>query len=189
MVTKHGRRVTCSPCHLRAGFAASSARFCEKTGKTSGVAGACQTEAGWEGASGIPKESFLLRCRNSIVHSNSYPVHSTVSLMDRMSTDNLDLMLGVLPPSVRDALSKAGELEDLIEVVVDLGRRPEARYTSRSVYLNESLVSRQEIEYVESRIGHFTRDNRAGIERTLHRISAMRNRLGEIVGLTCRVGR
>ena len=109
--------------------------------------------------------------------------------MDRMSTDNLDLMLGVLPPSVRDALAKAGDLEDLIEVVLDLGRRPEARYTSRSVYLNESLVTRQEIEYVESRIGHFTRDNRAGIERTLHRISAMRNRLGEIVGLTCRVGR
>jgi stage III sporulation protein SpoIIIAA len=109
--------------------------------------------------------------------------------MDRVSTDNLDLMLGVLPPPIRVALKDAGNLDELVEVVLDLGRRPEARYTSSSLYLTQKLITKEEIEYVESRVGHFTRDNRAGIERTLHRISAMRNRLGEIVGLTCRVGR
>jgi stage III sporulation protein SpoIIIAA len=109
--------------------------------------------------------------------------------MDRVSTDNLDLLLGVLPVRIRDALTATGYIESLIEVVMDLGRRPEARYISHSLFLLDELVSREQIEYVESRIGHFTRDNRAGIERTLHRISAMRNRVGEIVGLTCRVGR
>ncbi len=105
------------------------------------------------------------------------------------STDNLDLLLNVLPPHIREALFSAGKPDMLVEVVLDLGRQPEARYPGRAVYLNDSLVSREDIQYVESRVGHFTRDNRAGIERTLHRISAMRNRLGEIVGLTCRVGR
>jgi stage III sporulation protein SpoIIIAA len=107
---------------------------------------------------------------------------------DQVSTDNLDLMLGVLPPHIREALAR-GNTESLIEVVLDLGRQPEARYTERAVYLDESLVTREDLQYVSSRVGQFTRDNRAGIERTLHRISAMRNRLGEIVGLTCRVGR
>ncbi|MCI0488359.1 MAG: AAA family ATPase [Blastocatellia bacterium] len=106
-----------------------------------------------------------------------------------VSTDNLDLLLNVLPPHIRDALSGEDQDDLLIEVVLDLGRQPEARYPGRAVYLTDSLVTREEIQYVASRVGHFTRDNRAGIERTLHRISAMRNRLGEIVGLTCRVGR
>jgi stage III sporulation protein SpoIIIAA len=106
-----------------------------------------------------------------------------------VSTDNIDLLLNVLPPHIRDALTGAGNIESLVEVVLDLGRRPEARYPGEASYLTESLVTREDIHFVESRVGHFTRDNRAGIERTLHRISAMRNRLGEIVGLTCRVGR
>src|SRR5262245_20373995 len=80
-------------------------------------------------------------------------------------------------------------MESLIEVVLDLGRQPEARYTAHALYLDDSLITRDDLQYVASRVGQFTRDNRAGIERTLHRISAMRNRLGEIVGLTCRVGR
>ncbi|HKS41359.1 MAG TPA: AAA family ATPase, partial [Blastocatellia bacterium] len=108
---------------------------------------------------------------------------------ERTSTDNLDLLLVVLPPPIRDALGRDGNIESLIEVVLDLGRQPEARYPGEAVYLNDSLVTREDIQYVESRVGHFTRDNRAGIERTLHRISAMRNRVGNIVGLTCRVGR
>jgi stage III sporulation protein SpoIIIAA len=98
-------------------------------------------------------------------------------------------MLIVLPPPIRDALARAGKIESVIEIVLDLGRQPEARYPGEAIYLNESLVTREDIQYVESRVGRFTRDNRAGIERTLHRISAMRNRVGEIVGLTCRVGR
>jgi stage III sporulation protein SpoIIIAA len=114
---------------------------------------------------------------------------TTVGQTENVSTDNLDLMLAVLPIPIRDALARAGNMESLIEVVLDLGRQPEARYTAHALYLDESLVTRDDLQYVASRVGQFTRDNRAGIERTLHRISAMRNRLGEIVGLTCRVGR
>src|SRR5437870_4791813 len=95
----------------------------------------------------------------------------------------------VLPPHIREALNRQGEIGSLIEVVLDLGRQPEARYPGEARYLNDALVTREDLRYVESRVGQFTLDNRAGIERTLHRISAMRNRLGEIVGLTCRVGR
>src|SRR5262244_2560868 len=114
---------------------------------------------------------------------------TTVGQTEHVSTDNLDLMLAVLPIPIRDALTRAGNMESLIEVVLDLGRQPEARYTAHALYLDDSLVTRDDLQYVASRVGQFTRDNRAGIERTLHRISAMRNRLGEIVGLTCRVGR
>jgi stage III sporulation protein SpoIIIAA len=114
---------------------------------------------------------------------------TTISEKERVSTDNLDLMLGVLPQPIRQALTRAENVDSLIEVVLDLGRRPEARYPSRALYLDDSLVTREDLQHVASRVGQFTRDNRAGIERTLHRISAMRNRLGEIVGLTCRVGR
>src|SRR6185503_586222 len=114
---------------------------------------------------------------------------TTISDTEHVSTDNLDLMLAVLPKPIRDALERAGHMESLIEVVLDLGRRSEARYTQQALYLDDSVVTREDLHYVASRVGQFTRDNRAGIERTLHRISAMRNRVGEIVGLTCRVGR
>jgi stage III sporulation protein SpoIIIAA len=108
---------------------------------------------------------------------------------DVISVDNLDLLLGMLPPHIREALLREGQSESLMEVVLDLGRRPEARYPGHAVYLDNVAVTREDLQYAESRVGHFTRDNRAGIERTLHRISAIRNRLGQIVGLTCRVGR
>src|SRR5580765_3994349 len=112
-----------------------------------------------------------------------------ISEREHISTDNLDLLLAVLPLPVREALDRAGHVETLVEVVLDLGRQPEARYPGHALYLDDSLVTHEDLHYVASRVGQFTRDNRAGIERTLHRISAMRNRLGEIVGLTCRVGR
>ena len=114
---------------------------------------------------------------------------TTISDREHASTDNLDLMLAVLPEPIRAALGRAGNMDSLIEVVLDLGRRPEARYTAHALYLDDSVVTREDLQYVATRVGQFTRDNRAGIERTLHRISAMRNRVGEIVGLTCRVGR
>lgn len=106
-----------------------------------------------------------------------------------LSTDNLDLLLSVLPPQILDALSNVGDRESLIEIVLDLGRPPEARYADHAFYLDDLTVTEEHIDYVASRVGRFTRDNRAGIERTLHRISAIRNRVGDIVGLTCRVGR
>jgi stage III sporulation protein SpoIIIAA len=104
-------------------------------------------------------------------------------------TDNLDLLLMVLPSRVRDAIEPLDDLPSLLEVVLDLGRQPEARFPWRPVELGRDPVTREDLDYMTARIGTFTKDNRAGIERTLHRISALRNRLGEIVGLTCRVGR
>jgi len=104
-------------------------------------------------------------------------------------TDNLDLLLEVVPPHLREALEQRADLETLLEVVLDLGRLPEARFLTGVVHLSEEYVTAEQIRYVTSRVGAFGKDNRAGIERTLHRISAIRNRQGEIIGLTCRVGR
>ncbi len=104
-------------------------------------------------------------------------------------TDNLDVLLGVLPPQIRAAVEQQPDLDELLEVVLDLGREPEARFPGRAVRLTDGFVRSDEMQYVISRVGTFGKDNRAGIERTLHRISAIRNRAGEIIGLTCRVGR
>jgi len=104
-------------------------------------------------------------------------------------TDDLDALLDVLPLHIRDPLLQRKDNFELLEVVLDLGRLPEARYPEREVILSEREISQEDLDYVVSRIGEFTSDNRAGIERTLHRISAIRNRRGRIVGLTCRVGR
>ena len=104
-------------------------------------------------------------------------------------TDDLDRLLAVLPESVRRALEPAEAREQLLEVVLDLGRVPEARYPGRAVALGEAVVERADLEAVVQQLGAFGGDNRAGIERTLHRISAIRNRTGAVVGLTCRVGR
>ncbi len=104
-------------------------------------------------------------------------------------TDDLDLLVSVLPPKLAASLKRIGQEQDLLEVVLDLGRLPEARFTNQEAILDDSEVTEEEIEYVVSRIGEFDADNRAGIERTLHRISAIRNRKGKILGLTCRVGR
>ncbi len=104
-------------------------------------------------------------------------------------TDDLDLLVSVLPPKLTASLKRMNREQDLLEVVLDLGRLPEARFTDQEAGLDDSEVTEEEIEYVVSRIGDFGEDNRAGIERTLHRISAIRNRKGKIVGLTCRVGR
>ncbi len=103
--------------------------------------------------------------------------------------DDLDALLNVLPSHIRQTLLEQPDNSELLEVVLDLGRPPEARYPQREVTLSNSEVTESDIEYVVSNIGSFSGDNRAGIERTLHRISAIRNREGRIVGLTCRVGR
>ena len=97
--------------------------------------------------------------------------------------------MAVLPEKIRDTLAAINRPEDLLEVILDLGRVPTARFTDGELALSEVEVHAQELEYVVSRIGEFDADNRAGIERTLHRIAAIRNRHEVIVGLTCRVGR
>jgi stage III sporulation protein SpoIIIAA len=104
-------------------------------------------------------------------------------------TDNLDAIMGMLPEDIRAVLKEEGRRDDLLEVILDLGRVPTARYTDGEIVLRETEVNREEIRYVVDRVGEFDDDNRAGIARTLHRIAAIRNRKGDVVGLTCRVGR
>lgn len=104
-------------------------------------------------------------------------------------TDNLDALLGVFPPFISHQIVVLDRSDELLEIVLDLGRVPTARYLDREVVLSEDEVTHTDLDYVVERIGNFDADNRAGMERTLHRISAIRNRRGNIVGLTCRVGR
>jgi stage III sporulation protein SpoIIIAA len=107
----------------------------------------------------------------------------------RRITDDLDALLGVLPKTIVDAVHKANSYDTLLEIILDLGRMPTARYLDSETILIEREITRAELDHVVERIGDFDADNRAGIERTLHRISAIRNRHGVVVGLTLRVGR
>jgi stage III sporulation protein SpoIIIAA/DNA-binding NarL/FixJ family response regulator len=107
----------------------------------------------------------------------------------RVVADDLAELLRVLPPHICEPLQDMERRRELLEVVMDLGREPEARFPGDELILSERAVSDEDLEYVIQRIGAFGGDNRAGIERTLHRISAIRNREGRVVGLTCRVGR
>ncbi|NLC13163.1 MAG: AAA family ATPase [Chloroflexi bacterium] len=104
-------------------------------------------------------------------------------------TDDLAAMLNVFPEEIAKAVVEADHFDDLLEVVLDLGRIPTARFVDGEVELLDRMVTHDDIDYVVSRIGDFDADNRAGMESTLHRISAIRNRRGSVVGLTCRVGR
>jgi len=103
--------------------------------------------------------------------------------------DDLQKLLDILPQEIRQVIELHPSRDSLIEVVMDLGRRPEARFPLAAEYLSETPVSTEQLNYCIQRVGHFGGDNRAGIEQTLHRISAIRNRTGQIIGLTCRVGR
>jgi stage III sporulation protein SpoIIIAA len=117
--------------------------------------------------------------------------HSTTPSLpsEQIVTDDLDLLLDALPPRISGPLRDMERRADLLEVVMDLGRLPEARYPGREAILSREEVSEADLQWVIDRIGDFGGDNRAGIERTLHRISCIRNRRGKVVGLTCRVGR
>ena len=108
---------------------------------------------------------------------------------DRPMTDDMELLLAALPFHIRQSLESLGDRAGLLEVVMDLGRLPEARYRGREVALSQREVTEADLDHVIANIGTFGGDNRAGIERTLHRISVIRNRAGKPVGLTCRIGR
>jgi len=107
----------------------------------------------------------------------------------RKSADDIELLTAVMPPHIREAVRQKEEYGQLIEIVIDLGRKPEARFPGGMDLLSTETSTVDDIDYIVHRVGRFTDDNRAGIERTLHRISAIRNRFGTIIGLTCRVGR
>jgi stage III sporulation protein SpoIIIAA len=109
--------------------------------------------------------------------------------MFKRITDDLDALLERLPPRIAEPLRDREDRSDLLEVVMDLGRLPEARFPDHEITLSDKEITAEDLEYLVSRIAAFGGDNRAGIARTLHRISALRNREGGIVGLTCRVGR
>lgn len=111
------------------------------------------------------------------------------SKMTLRITDDLELLLSVLPRRIQDSLREIGRSSDLIEIVMDLGRLPEARFTDGEICLSTDEITEVDVRNVIEKIGIFGADNRAGIERTLHRISAIRNRKGVVIGLTCRVGR
>jgi stage III sporulation protein SpoIIIAA len=113
--------------------------------------------------------------------------HSHVTRLE--TTDDLDALMEALPVEIVDRVRAFANRADLLEIVMDLGRRPEARFTHAEELLLEREIAESDIAYVIDHIGAFGDDNRAGIERTLHRISAIRNRAGKVVGLTCRIGR
>ena len=102
---------------------------------------------------------------------------------------DLDRLIEILPPKIKKCLSHE-TLDDVIEIVLDLGRQPEIRHSDGNIdYLGEDNIVDEDIKYITDRVQEFTKDNRSGIPGTLHRISAIRNRQGKIVGLTCRIGR
>jgi len=104
-------------------------------------------------------------------------------------TDDLSALLAVLPSEFTRVINQENQSDDLLEIIMDLGRVPVARYIDHELILSEKEITHEVIQDTVSRVGEFDGDNRAGIERTLHRISAIRNKKGDIIGLTLRVGR
>jgi stage III sporulation protein SpoIIIAA len=109
--------------------------------------------------------------------------------IQKVITDDMDALLNIFPLHIKTPLLQQPDISDLVEVVLDLGRTPEARFPQREIQLDSQEIRETDLDYIVSHISKFGEDNRAGIERTLHRISAIRNRRGRVVGLTCRVGR
>lgn len=105
------------------------------------------------------------------------------------SNSELDLFLELLPLRMKSELSGHREIGELIEVVMDLGRKPIARFPSGDFVICEQPVRHEDLKHAISKVGDFSDDNRSGIDSSLHRISAIRNRKMQIIGLTCRVGR
>ena len=109
--------------------------------------------------------------------------------MTKKIENDLMVLLDILPAEIRKEIDEIDDTENLIEVIMDLGRVPTARYATEEVVLSENEVTRNQIAAVVKRVGDFDDDNRAGIERALHRISAIRNRKGDVIGLTIRIGK
>ena len=103
--------------------------------------------------------------------------------------NDLEKLVEILPDRIREYIDYP-VMDDVIEIVLDIGRPPEIRHSNGKIeYLGNKDITYEDIEYITSRVQEFTSDNRSGIPGTLHRISAIRNRQGRVVGLTCRIGR
>ena len=134
----------------------------------------------------ITREQFVIQERTE-GNSNKtlYPTTGIKTDMTTLQiTDDLDLLLAVLPDRIRTALEESDRQSDLLEIVMDLGRLPEARFTVGEMVLSTNEITPVDLQMIVDRVGDFGKDNRAGIERTLHRISAIRNRKGDVIGLT-----
>lgn len=123
----------------------------------------------------------------AIESAHSAPEQASMNTLQ--ITDDLDLLLAVLPERITQALEQTERKSHLLEIVMDLGRLPEARFSDGEMVLSKHEITTADLQMVVEHVGVFGKDNRAGIERTLHRISAIRNRKGDVIGLTCRVGR
>ncbi|PKA62562.1 Uncharacterized protein ycf45 [Apostasia shenzhenica] len=128
-------------------------------------------------------ESIPSRLREDASGPASSSVATTASI------DELELFLDLVPPRMRTGLVRHSEVRDLIEVVMDLGRKPIARFPSGDWVVSAEPVRLEDLRHAVGKVGDFSDDNRSGIDHSLHRISAIRNRKKEIIGLTCRVGR
>jgi stage III sporulation protein SpoIIIAA len=120
---------------------------------------------------------------------NEEKLRAEVAIVESRITDDLNKLLAMLPQDLQDKLNVHPDKDKLVEVVMDLGRLPEARFPGKAEYLSDRLITQADLDESMKNVGDFGGDNRAGIERTLHRISAIRNRRGDVIGLTCRVGR
>ena len=110
------------------------------------------------------------------------------AVIPKTHNDDLSLLIDILPPQMRSVFAET-MYEELLEVVMDLGRRPQARFPDRAMNITENTVTQADLDHVVALVGEFDADNRAGLQGTLHRISALRNRKSEIIGLTLRAGR
>jgi len=121
--------------------------------------------------------------------ADSKDLITTESSDDNRIVDDLKTLVSTVPAHIQTAIRGLGDLNGILEVVLDLGREPEVRFLGRQIHLDTGEVTSEDIDWVVERVGNFGDDNRAGIERTLHRISVIRNRMGKPVGLTLRFGR
>ncbi|KAK4486667.1 hypothetical protein RD792_006725 [Penstemon davidsonii] len=147
----------------------------------------CPNYEKFPGSGFSPARNFAV----STLRLSPPPKFSSYNLAINNDDFNLELgrLLAILPEDMRRRVNEHPELQDLIEVVMDLGRKPLARFPSGDFVLLDHPITLEDIQHATSLVGDFAVDNRAGISRTLHRISAIRNRKGAIIGLTCRVGR
>ncbi|KAK9092844.1 hypothetical protein Syun_027755 [Stephania yunnanensis] len=137
-----------------------------------------------------PITCFSCLCSYSDPSSSFDSFPSTSNRVDEDAFEvELGRLLALLPEELSRRVSEHSELNQLVEMVMDLGRRPLARFPSGDLVLSDRPIGFDELNYAVAQVGDFAIDNRAGISRTLHRISAIRNRKGVIIGLTCRVGR